>query len=132
MIRNALFAALALAATPALAQAPTAPAPATAEASIPFVNHGGIQDWRAQGDSTLYVQDQHRQWYRATLMAPAFDLPFVETIGFDGRGTDTFDRFASVLVRGHSYPVQSLVKVDGPPSRVAPKAAHTASSRPAA
>lgn len=130
MIRKALFAVLVLAAAPAVAKTPATPP--SAEASIPFVNHGGIQDWRAQGDSTLYVQDQHRQWYRATLISPAFDLPFVETIGFDARGTDTFDRFASVLVRGRSYPVTSLVKVDGPPAKVAPKAAHTATAKPAA
>ncbi len=116
MIRFAALAALALAATPALAQAPASPAQ-PAEASIPFVNHGGIRDWRAQGDSTLYVQDQSGQWYRASLMGPAFDLPFAQAIGFEARGTDTFDRFASVVVHGQSYPVQSLVKVSGPPAK---------------
>lgn len=124
MIRSTALAALALACAPALAHAAPAQAqpPAAAEASIPFVNHGGIRDWRAVGDSTLYVQDQQGQWYRASLMGPAFDLPFAEAIGFDGRGTDTFDRFASVVVRGQSYPVQSLVKVPGPPSAAAGKA----------
>ncbi|MCW1986823.1 UNVERIFIED_ORG: hypothetical protein M2348_002573 [Sphingomonas sp. R1F5B] len=126
MIRIAALAALALAATPALAQAPVNPAKPV-EASIPFVNHGGIRDWRAQGDSTLYVQDQSGQWYRASLMGPAFDLPFAQAIGFDARGTDTFDRFASVVVHGQSYPVQSLVKVAGPPMK-----AKAAQAKPAA
>ncbi|MBB3357366.1 MULTISPECIES: DUF6491 family protein [unclassified Novosphingobium] len=126
MIRIAALAALALAATPALAQAPVNPGKPV-EASIPFVNHGGIRDWRAQGDSTLYVQDQSGQWYRASLMGPAFDLPFAQAIGFDARGTDTFDRFASVVVRGQSYPVQSLVKVAGPPMKT-----KTAQAKPAA
>ncbi|GHD03736.1 DUF6491 family protein [Novosphingobium pokkalii] len=122
MIRSNALAALALAFAPVLAHAAPAKQPAAAEASIPFLNHGGIRDWRAVGDSTLYVQDQQGQWYRASLMGPAFDLPFAEAIGFDGRGTDTFDRFASVVVRGQSYPVQSLVKVPGPPSAAAAKA----------
>jgi hypothetical protein len=122
MIRSTALAALALAFAPVLAHAAPAKQPAAAEASIPFLNHGGIRDWRAVGDSTLYVQDQQGQWYRASLMGPAFDLPFAEAIGFDGRGTDTFDRFASVVVRGQSYPVQSLVKVSGPPSAAAAKA----------
>ncbi|PTR06484.1 MULTISPECIES: DUF6491 family protein [unclassified Novosphingobium] len=126
MIRIATLAALALAATPALAQAPVNPGKPV-EASIPFVNHGGIRDWRAQGDSTLYVQDQSGQWYRASLMGPAFDLPFAQAIGFDARGTDTFDRFASVVVHGQSYPVQSLVKVAGPPMK-----ANAAPAKPAA
>lgn len=122
MIRSTALAALALAFAPVLAHAAPAQQPAAAEASIPFLNHGGIRDWRAVGDSTLYVQDQQGQWYRASLMGPALDLPFAEAIGFDGRGTDTFDRFASVVVRGQSYPMQSLVKVSGPPSAAATKA----------
>ena len=122
MIRSTALAALALAFAPVLAHAAPAKQPAAAEASIPFLNHGGIRDWRAVGDSTLYVQDQQGQWYRASLMGPAFDLPFAEAIGFDGRGTDTFDRFANVVVRGQSYPVQSLAKVSGPPSAAATKA----------
>jgi len=96
------------------------PAPARAEfkeieASIPFVSHGGIQNWQAVGRDTLYVQDVHNRWYRARLMVNCFDLNFAQTIGFDARGTDTFDRFSAVIVRGQRCPVKSFVHSGPPP-----------------
>ena len=118
MTRKLLIApliALGLAATPAGASLARTAASATAEASIPFANHGGIRDWREAGDRTLYIQDRARHWYRATLMTSAFDLPFTTAIGFDTGPIDRFDKFSSVVVRGQRYAVQSLVRVDGPP-----------------
>lgn len=109
------FLALGLIAAPALAQRQPA-APAQQEASIPFVNMGGIRDWRSDGDRTIYLQDRSRQWYKATLMTRAIDLPFTEAIGFDTGSIDRFDRFSSVVIRGRHYAVQSLVRVDGPPA----------------
>lgn len=86
------------------------------EMSIPFVSHGGIRDWRAIDHDTLYVQDTHRNWYRAELLSRCFDLLFAEAIGFDASGTDRFDRFSSVVVRGQRCPVKSFV-ASGPPPR---------------
>lgn len=91
------------------------------EMSIPFVSHGGIRDWRAIDRDTLYVQDIHRNWYRAELMTNCFDLPYAEAIGFEARGTDRFDRFSSVIVRGQRCPLQSFV-ASGPPPKKAKKA----------
>jgi hypothetical protein len=87
------------------------------EMSIPFVSHGGIRDWRAIDRDTLYVQDIHRHWYRAELMGPCHDLPFTEAIGFDARGTDRFDKFSSVIVRGQRCAVQSFVASGPPPKK---------------
>ena len=119
-MKTSLLLAAALAALPA-AQAMAAPAhaPAPAQASIAFVNHGGIRDWRAVGSDTLFVQDRSRNWYRADLMGPCLDLPFAQTIGFETRGIDTFDRFSTVRVRGQRCAVQSLVRSDAPPPKPA-------------
>lgn len=87
------------------------------EASIPFVNHGGIYSWQAIDRNTLYIQDRHRNWYKATLFSPCFDLPYAEAIGFRTMGIDRFDRFSSVLVRGDQCQVQSLVTSAPPPSK---------------
>ena len=97
-------------------------APASAEfrpieMSIPFVSHGGIRDWRAIDRDTLYVQDVHGYWYRAELMTSCFDLPFTETIGFAAGGTDRFDRFSSVIVRGQLCPLKSFVASGPPPKK---------------
>lgn len=102
---------------PVFAQQP-ALSTAVEEASIPFVHHGGVRDWQAEGDEKLYIQDQHRQWYVATLMGPCSDLPFTTVIGIETRGPDTLDRFATILVRGQRCALISLVKSDPPPKKV--------------
>ena len=55
----------------------------TPRAYIPFANHGGIRDWKADRDQGLWVQDVHRHWYYAKLMGPCTGLDFAETIAFD-------------------------------------------------
>ncbi|MBU1377116.1 MAG: hypothetical protein KKE02_13445 [Alphaproteobacteria bacterium] len=96
--------------------APKTPLPP--QASIPFVNHDGIRDWQATDSRTLYVQDSSRKWYRATMFAPCIDLPFAQTIGFETRGIDTFDRFSSIRVRGERCQISSLERSDAPPAKV--------------
>ena len=113
--------ALALAALSSVAAA--AP-PAAREASIPFVNMGSIRDWRADGDKGLYVQDLHGKWYRATLMGTCPDLPFAEVIGFETRGIDTLDKFATVIVRGRRCAFSSFVTSSPPPARHKADKAH--------
>src|SRR3546814_16221248 len=88
--------------------------PPSTEASIPFVNHGGIRDWRDSGRDAIYVQDQHRLWYRGTFIGPCTDLPFTEAIGFETRGPDTFDRFGSLKGRGPRRELSSSVKRASP------------------
>ena len=110
------LAALSLGANPALAQNPQ-PAVEARQASISFVNRGGIRDWEADGRDTLYIQDRSRQWYKATLMSPSFELPFAWAIGFDTGPIDRLDNFSTVIVDGQRYPIDSLVKVDGPPAK---------------
>lgn len=87
------------------------------EMSIPFVSFGAIRDWRAIDHDTLYVQDVHRYWYRAELMSSCFDLPWVETIGFDASGTNRLDRFSSIIVRGQRCPFKSFVASGPPPKK---------------
>lgn len=87
------------------------------EAAIPFADHGGIWDWRSSGDQTVYFQDLHRQWYRAKLFSPAFDLPYVEFIGIDARPSGTLDKWGAVYVHGRRYLFQSFEKVGGPPAK---------------
>lgn len=123
---SAVAAGLALAiAAPTLAQTPaTAPPPATApqtvygrDASIPFMDSVGARDWRADGDSAIYVQDQRRNWYHAELIGPCTGLRFATRVGFVTRGTNTLDRFASVVVDGQSCSFTNFVTSPAPPPR---------------
>ena len=108
-------------AEPADPPAEASSAPAQAEASIPFANHGGVWNWRAEGNRTLYFEDNHRNWYKAELMGVAPGLPFVSFIGLDTRPNGTLDRWSAVYIEGQRYPLVSFVKVDGPPVKKAKK-----------
>ena len=87
------------------------------EASIAFANHGGVDDWRADGDSTIYFKDSRRHWYRAELFGPAFDLPWVEAIGIDASPSGSLDKWGAIIVRGQRYHFRSFEQVEGPPPR---------------
>lgn len=137
MVRRAVLslAAVTICCLPALAQAQEKPATQQAQADtpkrasnarIPFANRGGIWNWRSEGNSTIYFEDNHRQWYKATLFGPAFDLPYVNFIGIDAGPTGTLDRFGAVYIRGQRYPFSSFVKIAGKP----PKKGEDADKRP--
>ena len=66
--------------------------------------HVGIWDWRAEGHSTVYFEDNHKQWYKAELFSPSPDLPFVEFIGIDARPSGTLDKWGAVYIHGQRYP----------------------------
>jgi len=95
--------------------------PPAPEASIPFANHGGIYTWQADGERGLWVQDVHRHWYYAKLMAPCIGLQFVTTLRIDTRPAGTFDRFSAIMVPHEGIAgrcqVVSVVASQGPPSR---------------
>ena len=113
------------AAVPTAAQAaPETPAPEAAAvqqkakgAYIPFADHGGVDNWQSEGESTVYFQDAHRRWYRATLYMPAYDLPYAMQIGIDAGPAGTLDKFGAVVIKGRRYPFRSFVAVDGPPAK---------------
>jgi hypothetical protein len=110
----ALAAASSLAASVSAAPPPAAPG---AEASIPFVRFGGIQDFEARGDDIVYLQDRSRRWYRAQLNGPCLDLGWATAIGIDTHGSPTFDRFSALIVEGRRCPIQSLTLSGPPPKR---------------
>lgn len=117
---RSLFAAFALAAASAAASAaPPAPAPAAApeEARIPFVSFGGVRDFDAVSDDTVYLQDRGRRWYRAQLFGPCFGLRNAVRIGLDTRGSSAVDRFSAILVRGERCQISSLTRSEGPPKK---------------
>jgi uncharacterized protein DUF6491 len=92
---------------------------------IPFANSGGIRDWRADRDQGLWVQDIHRQWYYAKLMAPCIGLNFAQTIGFDTHPLGRFDKFSSIFVPGAGSgrcAVQSFTASGAPPGNKAKSA----------
>jgi len=120
------LAAALLVASPALADRPAPVRPAVVvqpNASIPFANHGGVDDFRAVSDHEIWFKDNHRRWYRAVLFGPAFDLRYAEAVGIDARPSGTLDRFGGIYVRGRHYNFTSFDLMSGPPPEK-PKIAH--------
>jgi len=101
----------------ALLAAAPAPAPAAADARIAFPSRGGIVRMQAEGDESLYVQDRHRDWYKAQLYGPCYGLARALRIGFDTRGSMDFDRFSIIVVGDERCQIQSLTRSGPPPSR---------------
>lgn len=95
------------------------------DVSIPFANHGGIQNWEADGERGIWVQDVHRQWYYAKFMSPCQQLPFVERVGFVTEPGGQLDRFSSVRARGGQRCVFTNFELSkGPPAKARSKTKH--------
>jgi len=101
-----------VAAWPALA----APAPRGGN-EIPFVGFGGIQNWTANDDSTLYVQARGGPWYEVDMAQPCTGLPFALRIGVASGPMDTLDSFSTILVDGNRCQVASVTRLASPPPR---------------
>ena len=97
---SVLFAAISLTGGAyAATTAPASPATASTYVSIPFADHGGIRDWRANG-------------------GPCFGLNFSDRVGFIVASYGSFDRYSAVVVDGQKCSLESL-RLSDPPSRIA-------------
>jgi len=83
-------------------------------AEIPFANHGGIYDWKADGDNAILIKSLSGKYYRATFMSRCIGLPFAQTIGFVTTGTDTLDKFGSVQLHHENCQFQSFEAIPKP------------------
>ena len=123
MIRTLILAAAtaaSLAAAPALAKDKVWPADKLGkETSIPFIGTIGLYNFEADGDRGVWLQDQQRRWYYATVVGPCTGLPFAVRIGVDTRfGGNQLDRTGTLLVDRQRCPINSLVASNGPPPKV--------------
>ncbi len=88
--------------------------PAPKRVEIPFANHGGIDDWKAEGTGGILIKSSQGNYYRATFTAVCLDLPYTERVGFDVSGTDTLDKFGAIEVRGHRCSFDSFTEIPKP------------------
>ncbi len=80
-----------------------------------------IRNFEADGREAVYLQDQRRNWYRATLTSPCFELPFVHAIGVDTRGSNSVDQFSTLIVGRERCRIESLVRSGPPPKKIKTK-----------
>jgi len=84
-----------------------------ADASIPFVNHGGVRNWEVESSRALLVESANGRWYRATLAGPCPELRFHDSLGFVTDSTHQLDRFSSVIAGGERCWFESFERVPG-------------------
>lgn len=87
------------------------------EASIPFANHRGIDNFQPDGDEGIWLQDIRDRWYYGKIIGPCNGLNFATAIGYETRGTSSFDKFSAILVEGQRCQLETLVTSDKPPSK---------------
>lgn len=105
---------------PALARKrPPAPVELGKETSIPFIGTIGLYNFEADGDRGVWLQDQRRKWYYASISGACTGLPFANRIAVDTRfGGTSLDRTGVLLVDGQRCYIDSLVTSAGPPKKV--------------
>ncbi len=84
------------------------------EASIPFANSGGIHNFEPNEERGLWIEDRQRRWYYAKIAGHCSNLRYANSVGFDTRGTSSFDKFGAVVVNGDYCLLESLVTAEKP------------------
>ncbi len=87
------------------------------EARINFPNFGAINNFEADSDRGIWLEDRNRRWYYAELFGPCHGLNFAQAIGFDTRDSASFDKFSSIIVDGQDCKLATLVTAEKPLSR---------------
>ena len=94
---------------------PDTPSP-DVEPSIPFADHGGIFDWRADGRRGIWLQDPSRNWYYGTFLTPCNGLEFADAVAFKTNPSGSFDHWSTVLVHNEvPCHLASFTRSEGPP-----------------
>ncbi len=85
------------------------------ETQIVFANRGEIQNFEADGQDGVWLEDRKRRWFYADLQGGGCQgLNFAQAIGYDTNGSSNFDKFSSIVVDGWECPVSSLVTAEKP------------------
>ncbi len=84
------------------------------EARIVFPNQGAIRNFEPDGNEGIWLEDRQRRWYYAELLGGCQGLNFAQAIGFDTRGSASFDKFSNIIVRGERCAIASLVTANKP------------------
>jgi Family of unknown function (DUF6491) len=87
------------------------------EAQIAFPNHGAINNFEADGDKGIWIEDQKRRWYYGEFIGPCQGLNFAQGIGFDSGGLSRFDKFSKIIVRDDVCQMSRFVTAEKPLSR---------------
>jgi len=93
-------------------------ASSTPQAAIPFADHGGIYDWRANGDKGIWIQSVGGKWFYGSFMGTCLGLDTALRVGFKSEPTGQFDRWSTIVVPHEPQcHLASFEQSAGPPRR---------------
>jgi hypothetical protein len=84
------------------------------QVSIAFVDRGAIRSWRALDSDSLYLEDSHRQWYKATFWSRCAPLRYTSFLRLNPDDFGRLDRFGSITVNGETCNFRSLELSEDP------------------
>ncbi len=114
-VSTIVLAALAFISSPGVAKSPPPVWPELGkETSIPFANFHGIRNYETDGNDGLWLEDSRHRWYYATVAGPCWNLDFAQQIGYDTRGSTTFDKFSAIIVGQQRCQILSVVTANKP------------------
>lgn len=87
---------------------------------ISFASLGGIRDWHAEDDRSIYIRDRAGRWYYATFSARCPSLPFEQTVAFESDVLGTFDSWGVVRTPRYRCHVDSIVASPAPEAKGGP------------
>jgi hypothetical protein len=85
--------------------------------SIPFAGSVGIDEWRSESDSALFLRSKSQGWFRAELVGACSGLSVATAIGYEAEADGSFENTSAILVDGQRCPVATLQKIDGEPPK---------------
>lgn len=100
--------------------------PATPPVKAPEIAvtyHGRIMDWRADGNTGIYVEGVDGMWYHADFMWSCVELPLADHVKFMTEPDGSLDRFSSIRVRGDRCAFVNLEASTTPLSNRSPSVA---------
>jgi len=91
------------------------------ETAIQFASNGGIRDWYADNERSIYLMDRSSHWYLATFTNVCSLLPSAQTIHFQVSPNGTFDRFSWITTEDSYCQVASVRPSVAPAAKGGPK-----------
>lgn len=79
--------------------------------TIPFVDLGGIEDWRAVGDEAILIKARNDEWYHASFFSRCMGLNYSTAVGFVTQPAGSLDKFSSILVDGERCWFKDLTRI---------------------
>jgi hypothetical protein len=103
---------------PLAGNAATVPPAGFSEASIPFADHNGVRDWRADGSKGMWILAANGGWYYASFSSQCTTLPVVIGISFVPDWNGALSRWSSIrLDHNDRCFFRSLQPSDAPPKK---------------